>query len=196
MTQVTSKTSWGLPKVHLRTYNRSLGGLVVKWECAERAKSSISFGYTKRDCWFCTHIYLQSLYFILCTAKEIVDSAHILTCRAMKWNVWNCTLSFTTLLQELMISHKSVWRVQNHQSLLVLGFHIGSPKEIVDSAHTFTCRAIKWNVWNSISSFTTLLQEVLILHKSVSTVQNHQSFFGTFILYCVQQKRLLILRTL
>ena len=38
MTQVTSKTSWRLPKVHLRTYNRSLGGLVVKWECAERVK--------------------------------------------------------------------------------------------------------------------------------------------------------------
>ena len=38
MTQVMSKTSWGLPKVHLRTYNRSLGGLVVKWECAERVK--------------------------------------------------------------------------------------------------------------------------------------------------------------
>ena len=48
-------------------------------KCMKSAKSSISFGYTKRDCWFCTHIYLQSLYFILCTAKEIVDSAHILS---------------------------------------------------------------------------------------------------------------------
>ena len=127
------------------------------------AESPISFGtfihsvYTKRDCWFCTHFYLQShkvkcmklyiifhysasrgddfaqkckdsakssiffwyLYFTLCTAKEIVDSAHTLTCRAMKWNVWNCISSFTTLHQELMILHKSVWRVQNHQSLLV-----------------------------------------------------------------------------
>ena len=88
-------------------------------KCMKSAKSSISFGYTKRDCWLCTHIYLQSLYFILSTAKEIVASAHILTCRAMKWNVWNCISSFTTLHQELMILQKSVWRVQNHQSLLV-----------------------------------------------------------------------------
>ena len=128
---------------------------------------------TKRDWWFCT--------------------MHTLLCKII--NLWDRVVS-TTLLQRLMIWHKCVCIVQNHQSLLVPLLLVCTPKEIVDSAHTFTCRAIKWNVWNSISSFTTLLQEVLILHKSVSTVQNHQSFFGTFILYCVQQKRLLILRTL
>ena len=55
MTQVTSKTSWGLPKVHLRTYNRSLGGLVVKWECAERVKvtqngQKYCFFWSKNGC--------------------------------------------------------------------------------------------------------------------------------------------------
>ena len=173
MTQVTSKTSWGLPKVHLRTYNRSLGGLVVKWECAERAKSSISFGYTKRDCWFCTHIYLQSLYFILCTAKEIVDSAHILTCRAMKWNVWNCTLSFTTLLQELMILHKSVWRVQNHQSLLVLGFHIGYTKRDCWFCTHFYLQSHK--VKENVQFYTRYQKRLLILYYAYTFVPNHQS---------------------
>ena len=42
MTQVTSKTSQRLHKVHLRTYIRSLGGLVVKWECAERVKVTLN----------------------------------------------------------------------------------------------------------------------------------------------------------
>ena len=124
---------------------------------------------TKRDCWFCT--------------------MHTLLCQII--NLWS------RVVKESVQFYGLVGKcVQNHQSLLVPLLLVCTPKEIVDSAHTFTCRAIKWNVWNSISSFTTLLQEVLILHKSVSTVQNHQSFFGTFILYCVQQKRLLILRTL
>ena len=124
---------------------------------------------TKRDCWFCT--------------------MHTLLCQII--NLWS------RVMKESVQFYGLVGKcVQNHQSLLVPLLLVCTPKEIVDSAHTFTCRAIKWNVWNSISSFTTLLQEVLILHKSVSTVQNHQSFFGTFILYCVQKKRLLILRTL
>ena len=149
-----------------------------------------SIVYTERGWQFCTHFYLKMYNFIQGTKRDCwFCTMPTLLCQII--NLWS------RVVKESVQFYGLVGKcVQNHQSLLVPLLLVCTPKEIVDSAHTFTCRAIKWNVWNSISSFTTLLQEVLILHKSVSTVQNHQSFFGTFILYCVQQKRLLILRTL
>ena len=172
-------------------------------KCMHSAKSSISFGTL---IFYCVHQKRLTILHTLLPTKAIKWKKMYNFIQGTKRDCWFCTMH-TLLCQIINLWSRVVKEsvqfyglvgkcVQNHQSLLVPLLLVCTPKEIVDSAHTFTCRAIKWNVWNSISSFTTLLQEVLILHKSVSTVQNHQSFFGTFILYCVQQKRLLILRTL
>ena len=88
-------TSWSrVVKDDIEFHTFHFMALQVK-VCAE---STISFGVhtnnkgTKRDWWFCTHLPTRP---------------------------WNWTLSFTTLLQRLMIWHKSVCIVQNQQSLLV-----------------------------------------------------------------------------